>query len=82
MQRRPFTSDTIPHGSQRHAQQLFRRLSRTARISVARQHVVTSAMDWQAAIENVRQQVQKQKTAVVLGAFGVLASGLTLAGNL
>jgi len=38
-------------------------------------------MDWQAAMENVRQQVQKQKTAVVLGAFGVLASGLTLAGN-
>lgn len=82
MQRQPFTSDTISHGSQRHAPRLSCRLSRTARTSVARQNVVTSAMDWQAAMDNVRQQIQKQKTAVVLGAFGVLASGLTLAGNL
>lgn len=39
-------------------------------------------MDLRTAVENVKQQVQKQKTAVVLGAFGVLASGLTLAGKL
>ena len=31
-------------------------------------------------VDHLKEQAQKQKTAAVLGAFGILASGLALAG--
>ena len=40
-----------------------------------------AAINVQEAISNLKQQAQKQKTAAVLGALGVVASGLTAVGK-
>lgn len=42
---------------------------------------VSAAFDVQEAVGHLKQQAQKQKTAAVLGALGVVASGLTVVGD-
>lgn len=42
---------------------------------------MAAALDVREVLGNLRQQAQKQKTAAVLGALGVVASGLTVVGE-
>ena len=81
-QRQPFSSTCIQHGSQRHGAFAVTRAPRTTSKRQSKRSQVLAAFNVQEALGNLKQQAQKQKTAAVLGALGVVASGLTVAGDL
>ena len=81
VQRQPFSSQFSQQHSHRHAARLACRAPRPAIRCDARRSMVTTCMDIRTMVDDVKQQVQKQRAAVVLGAMGLLASGLAFAGR-
>ena len=81
VQRQPFSSQSSKQYSHRHAARLACRAPRPAVRCDARRYMATTCMDIRTMVDDVKQQVQKQRAAVVLGAVGLLASGLAFAGT-
>lgn len=79
IQRQPFSSNSVQHGSKRQDSRVLCAPRRVATGHVKRS-VLCKAMNVGSVVDHLKEQAQKQKTAAVLGAFGILASGLALAG--
>ena len=80
VRRQPFSSNSIQHGSSRHGAHLTCQARKLTK-GHANRFLVANSAELRKFVEDLKQQVQKQKTAAVLGAFGILASGMALAGE-
>lgn len=81
IQHQPFSSTCIEHGMQRQRTAIATRAPCKTSKRYSKRSQVSAAFNVQEAIGNLKQQAQKQKTAAVLGALGVVASGLTVVGD-
>lgn len=72
----------MQHGIQRPGTPVATRAARKTSKRHTKGSQIMAAINVQEAISNLKQQAQKQKTAAVLGALGVVASGLTAVGKL
>ena len=76
-QRRPFSSKGVQHSSQRQGTPVA---SRTTKQRHAKRCQTAAAANLHDMISDAKHHIQKQKTAAVLGALGVVASGMTVVG--
>lgn len=80
IQRQPFSSNSVQHGSKRQDSRVLCCAPRRVATGHVKRSVLCKAMNVGSVVDHLKEQAQKQKTAAVLGAFGILASGLALAG--